>query len=117
MDNIEKEVLKYIEMDEFETCLHCSFYPGGGSWLCFAPWTDLGMEERGINPCQEGVYLYLSGNPGPHLKELLKSSRCDVWIREKGEFAAKDPDKRTEALRQKMKEMEDGNDRQKESAG
>lgn len=102
MDNTEKEVQKCLKQDNFETCLHCSFYPGGGSWMCFVPWTDLGMEERGINPCREGVYLYLSGNPGPHLKKLLERGVDYVWIREKGEFVAKDFDVKTNALRQRI---------------
>lgn len=102
MDSIEKEVLKYLEMDDFETCLHYSFYPGGGSWMCYAPWTDLQMEDDNINPCREGVCLYLSGNPGPHLKKLLERDIDYVWIREKGEFVAKDPDVKTNALRQRI---------------
>ena len=102
MDNIEKEVRKYLKRNDFETCLHCSFYPGGGSSFCFAPWTDLVMEEQGIDPCREGVYLYLSGDPVTHLKKLLEQGIDCVWIREKGEFVAKDPDVKTDALRKNV---------------
>lgn len=91
MSDIEKEVQKFIDRDDFETCLHCSFYPGGGSWMCLAPWTDGQMEDEDIDPCREGVHRYLSGQPGPHLKKLVDKNVDYLWLREKGEFTAKNP--------------------------
>lgn len=91
MGNVEKEIQKYLEMDNFETCLHCSFYPGGDTWMCCAPWTDGQMEDDDIDHCQEGVCRYLSGKPGPHLKKLLEQGADYIWIREKGELFVKNP--------------------------
>lgn len=91
MNNLEKEIQRIVALDSFDTCLNCAFYPGGGSWMCFAPWTDGQMEDDGIEPCYEGVYRYLSGQPGPHLKKLVDKGTDYLWLREKGEFAAKNP--------------------------
>ena len=83
MDKFEKEASAAVKADSFEgTCLKCAFYPGGGSWMCLAPWPDIMFED--FDPCYEGVYRYLSGKPGPNLKRLLDRGGDWVRIREKG---------------------------------
>ena len=37
MTDIEKSVQMYVDADSFDTCLNCTFYPGCGSYMCFAP--------------------------------------------------------------------------------
>ncbi len=91
MTDIEKSVQMYVDADSFDTCLNCTFYPGGGSYMCFAPWTDGQMEDDDIDCCREGVYRYLSGQPGPHLKKLADKGADYLWLREKGEFVVKNP--------------------------
>ena len=92
MNEIEQKARKLVEQDSFnDTCLNCVFYPGGESWMCLAPWTDGQIENDDIDPCYEGVYRYLSGQPGLHLKKLVDKGVSYLWLREKGELSAKNP--------------------------
>ena len=49
------------------------------------------MEDDDIDCCREGVYRYLSGQPGPQLKKLVDKGADYLWLREKGEFVVKNP--------------------------
>ena len=95
MDKFMKEARKLVELDSFEdTCQNCAFYPGddsGVSSLCLAPWSDIRFKSCGgdIDPCYEGVYRYLSGQPGPHLKQLLAKGVDWVRIRVRGDSGAR----------------------------
>ena len=87
MNNIfEKEAMAAVKADSYEdTCLKCAFCPNDGSPLCLAPWPDIMLEDGKIDSCYEGVYCYLSGAPGPRLKEVLDRRPGTVGLRRKGE--------------------------------
>lgn len=64
-----------------QTCKNCAFC--GPDSSCLAPWTDLAMEEDNINPCYEGVYYRLIGEPNKHLKKLLdRGTYVHLWKEE-----------------------------------
>lgn len=87
MNDFEREARALVKLDSFDdTCMNCSFYPGGGSWVCLAPWSDIQIEDERIEACFEGVYRYISGKPAHHLKRLLDKNADWVRLREKGKF-------------------------------
>ena len=78
----QKQAKRLVEQDSYEvTCMNCAFCPREGP-LCFAPWSDWGIEEEGIDPCFEGIYYFLSGTPGDHLAKRIPAG---VWARKRGE--------------------------------
>lgn len=78
-DSIVKRLV--LEDSYEQTCQNCAFC-GPGS-LCLAPWTDLTMEENDIDPCYEGVYYRIVGEPNKHLKQLFdKGVYVYLWKEE-----------------------------------